>query len=118
MIVIHTAPVVETENPFVKDFQKARLALLMNLAAMEGLSVKAEKRSATLYGPCNSGSIDIYVPMEGQTAQFKLNHFLSAAIELRMLDALTLDCEEKFEKEWVQSFLRHNKTEEVSSIPG
>ena len=106
MIRITTAPPVAAENPFVLEFHKARLALLMNLAAMEGLFFRDKYGSAHQYGSYTQGALEIEVPMTTEKEKFKLNHFLCAVMGLKLLDALTFNHDTSYDKEWLESFLR------------
>ena len=106
MIRITTAPPVQADNPFVQEFQKSRLTLLMNLAAMEGLYFRDRYGSASQYNSYTNGMLEIEVPMEDHKEQFKMNYFLCAVMDLRLLDYLTFNYDTSYEKEWVQDFLQ------------
>lgn len=95
----------DTNNPFILDFHKARHTLLAILAATEGLYCRDFGSSGHTFSYYTAGSLEIHVPMGTEQEKFKMNYFLTAIMDLNLLDALVFHYDTDYEQDWVQSFL-------------
>lgn len=98
----------DPSNSYIRDFNRTRITLLMHLAAVNGLHCRDYGACGVTYSSYTTGHLEIQVPMGTHKEQFKLNYFLSAVMDLKLLDALTIAYDTTYEKEWVEDFLTTN----------